>query len=136
MGIFRLRVLQEALLSSFFGVLIMSRVVPISEVAPEQYQWAIEQAMLNDSRLFLYSFVSGSFWSIFGGYLAARIAKRSELLNGALASCLCVGTGLYSLGAGHSAFPLWLQLLPLVTSPALALFGGYLCRRGQGSNGT
>jgi len=66
----------------------------------------------------------GGLCSILGGYVSARIAKRDDLLNGALSSVLCVGLGVYALV--HGASPLWLHLLFLPLSPALGALGGYL----------
>jgi hypothetical protein len=62
--------------------------------------------------------------SIFGGYVAAWLAKRNEFLNGALSSFLCVGIGVYSISAGHAA--LVEKIIPLVASPVLGLLGGYI----------
>ncbi|TAK61705.1 hypothetical protein [Methylobacter sp.] len=114
-------------LSGVLGMAILSSAVPATNVSPEVYQQLTEQAMLNDLRLFFYVFLSGSACSILGGYIAAKIAKRAELLNGALASFLCVSFGIESLVSGGSSFPLWLELLSVILSPALATLGGYLC---------
>ena len=70
--------------------------------------------------------VLGAMCSILGGYVAARLAKRSELLNGALSAYFCVGVGVYSIVAGHSATPLWQHLVAFVGSPILGGLGGYL----------
>ena len=70
--------------------------------------------------------VLGAMCSILGGYVAARIAKRGEVMNGALSAYLCVGIGVYSVIAGHSATPLWQQLVAFVGSPLLGAYGGYL----------
>jgi hypothetical protein len=70
----------------------------------------------------------GGLCSILGGYVSARIAKEHELLNGALASFLCVGGGVYSLFVGSSGQPLWYHLLAIFLSIVLATLGGYICR--------
>ena len=72
--------------------------------------------------------ILGGLCSILGGYIAAKIAKENELVNGALASFLCVGSGLYSLYAGTSGQPWWLDLIEIVISIILATLGGYICR--------
>lgn len=113
--------------SAILGVILMSGAVPPDpNLAPEQYQHLIETAMLNDPKLFISQFIVGGVCSIFGGYLAARIAKSNELLNGGLASFLCVGNGIYTLLAGSSTLPIWLILLSIVVSPVFAITGGYL----------
>lgn len=70
------------------------------------------------------SSILGGLCSVLGGYVSARIAARDEVLNGALASILCVGFGVYALMNGTGR--LWLHLLELPLSPALGALGGYL----------
>jgi hypothetical protein len=67
--------------------------------------------------------------SVLGGYVAAREAKRGELLNGALSAFLCVGLGINSMLGGHSTIPLWQHLASFVASPLLGAYGGYLWTR-------
>jgi len=43
----------------------------------------------------------GLFCSIVGGFVAASIAKQRRILNGTLASWLCIGTGIVGLLGGH-----------------------------------
>lgn len=117
-------------LSGIFGALLMSRLAPAAaNLPPEQYQQLVESLMFNDLKLHLTVFIVGGIFSTLGGFVAAKIAKRHELLNGALASFLCVGSGFLSLLDGNSTFPLWLQLLSIIISPLLALLGGYICLR-------
>src|ERR671931_1624852 len=83
----------------------------------------------------------GCFFSVLGGYAAARLARRSEILNAALSSYLCLGLGIASIVSGQEQLPGWLSLLLLPLSPVLAADGGYWRRRqvtasslvGQGS---
>ena len=42
-------------------------------------------------------FLVGAACSVLGGYVAARIAKRDEILNTAVSSFLCVGMELYAM---------------------------------------
>jgi len=71
----------------------------------------------------------GCAFSILGGYVSARLARRSEVLNAALSSYLCLTLGIYSLATGQEQLPVWLSLLLLPLSPLLAGLGGYLRRR-------
>ena len=73
--------------------------------------------------------VLGALCSVLGGYVAARLAKRGELLNGALSAYLCVGLGIYSMLPGHSTLPAWQHLASFVASPLLGAYGGYLWAR-------
>jgi hypothetical protein len=70
--------------------------------------------------------VIGLACSVLGGYVAARVAKHDELLNGLLASSLPVALGLYSLAANTGSGPLFLSVLLLVASPLCSGFGGHL----------
>jgi len=61
--------------------------------------------------------------------LAATIAKSNELLNGALASWLCVGIGVYAIVNNAFAIPLWQLIFSVVTTPVVYLMGAYLWLR-------
>ena len=111
-------------------VLIMAVCAPIlagSSGLPDATQI---RAVLENSVLFKAGgWLAGALMSIGAGYIAAAIAKRSELLNGALSSVLCVALGLYSVlfsASGHSS---WTAALDLVLAPLLGLLGGYLRAR-------
>jgi ABC-type antimicrobial peptide transport system permease subunit len=64
--------------------------------------------------------------SVLGGYVAARVAKRDELLNGSLASFLPVTLGVYSLATSKDSGPLLLPVLLLIASPLCSRLGGHL----------
>jgi hypothetical protein len=86
--------------------------------------------ILKGSNLFVvWSSILGGLCSVLGGYVSARIAKHDEVLNGALSSILCVGSGVYTVINLSSADPLWLHLVFLPLSPALGALGGYLRSR-------
>jgi hypothetical protein len=70
--------------------------------------------------------ILGGLCSVLGGYVAARIAKHDELLNGALSSILCVVGGTYAVISGLAANDLLMHLLFLPLSPALGALGGFL----------
>ncbi len=95
-------------------------------IPKEQLTEVLLQTMQNDPLLYSTQLLTGSLCSILGGYVAARIAKHDEILNGALAAFLCVGSGLYALVFASSHAPLWQHLVGFVASPALAALGGYL----------
>jgi hypothetical protein len=89
--------------------------VPAALVSSLQHGWPF-MAMLT----------VGSGCSILGGNLAALIARRGELLNGALSAVLCMAIGLYTLTHGKSAGALIRDVVLFVLSPALGTLGGYL----------
>jgi hypothetical protein len=77
---------------------------------------------------FLYGLQSaiGLACSVLGGYVAARVAKHDELLNGLLASSLPVALGVYSLATNKDSGPLLLPVLLLIASPLCSGLGGHL----------
>jgi hypothetical protein len=98
----------------------------LSSIPKEQLSEVLLQTMQNDPLLYATQLFIGSACSILGGYIAARIAKHDEILNGTLAAFLCVGSGLYALLFATSHVPAWQLLVGFVVSPALSAFGGYL----------
>ena len=91
---------------------------------------ALMDAMQNRPGLYLLGLVLGSICSVFGGYLAARIAKHDEVLNGALSSYLCLAFGAYAMVKGTIPTAPLLHAVFLALSPALGAIGGYLRIRG------
>ena len=87
---------------------------------------AIFDVMQHSPGLQMTGWVLGGGCSVLGGYVAARLAKRGELLNGAFSSWLCVGAGIYSMIAPTMPVPLWQHLAAFVISPGLGVFGGIL----------
>jgi hypothetical protein len=92
---------------------------------------SLVETMRSNTLYFGIAMCLGSLCSILGGFVAAKIAKKYELLNGGLASFLCVGSGVYSLVIGGSSQSIWFHLLSIFMSVALTTFGGYL---GKASN--
>jgi hypothetical protein len=64
--------------------------------------------------------------SVLGGYIAARIAKHDELLNGLLSSFLCTAFGIFSVFSGRDSQSVFVRIFPLLAAPSFALLGGYL----------
>jgi hypothetical protein len=98
-----------------------------SGLSPEQVQAAIIDAMRTDTTYFTIGMLLGSLCSILGGYISAKIAKKSELLNGGLASFLCIGSGICSWAFVNSPYPWWYHVLAILLSGSLATLGGYFC---------
>lgn len=74
----------------------------------------------------LYGLAIGLGCSVLGGYIAARVAKHDELLNGLLSSFLSIAIGIYSLVSSWRSQSVLVGILPLWAAPAFALLGGYL----------
>jgi putative membrane protein (TIGR04086 family) len=64
--------------------------------------------------------------SLFGGYVAARIAKHDALLNGALSANLSIVFGLILLPFDKTPAAVQNLLIAIVSSIILGLLGGYL----------
>ena len=102
----------------------------LSAVPSEQFATAINNVIFSDPVLYCVSFFIGSVFSIFGGYVAAWIAKRNELLNGGFSASLCVLIGLYSIFLGlNPSIPVAFEILSIPLSPALGVLGGYLRKK-------
>lgn len=90
---------------------------------------AFTRAFTDDPQLYLIGMILGCTASIFGGWVAARIARRAELLNGALSAVACIGFGIYGMTTRADVTPLWQHVAFFVLSPALGAFGGAIRRR-------
>jgi hypothetical protein len=110
--------------------------VLFSAGSPPDIAAASAKEILKGNSLFVVaSSILGGLCSVLGGYVSARIAKHDEVLNGALSSILCVGSGVYTVISLSSAGPLWLHLAFLPLSPALGALGGYLRSRQNARRG-
>ncbi len=101
----------------------------LAAIPKDQLSAAFIHFMRDDPVVFSIWMLLGSLCSILGGYVAAHIAQRHQLLNGALASFLCVGSGLYTLLFGTLTAPLWQYVLTIIASTALTALGGYIALR-------
>lgn len=91
--------------------------LPLSEQTQQ-----LHTIFTQDPYAVLFSWTIGGAFSILGGYVAARLAKTSLLLNGALASFLCVFFALFSIGSTS----LLNVAIGVLINPLLALFGAYI----------
>jgi len=107
------------------------------QLPKDQQTRALLETMQQTPSLHVASLVLGAACSVLGGYVAGRLAKRGELLNGALSALFCVGLGVYGAATGKGAAgtgPLQHAFF-LVASPALGALGGYLSLRRRRSRG-
>jgi hypothetical protein len=68
----------------------------------------------------------GCLCSVLGGYVAARIAKHDELVNGAASAWLCVLIGLFGFASAQDGGQIVRHIASEVAAPLLGLFGGYI----------
>lgn len=71
----------------------------------------------------------GAACSVVGGYVAARIAKRSSLANGAWSARACIALGMYSWAVGHAPVAAWEHVAGFIVSPVLGALGAYLVQQ-------
>lgn len=100
--------------------------VDFAHTPKDQLAAAMTAAMNEHPSIYITQMAVGLACSALGGYVAARLAKHDELLNGTLSSFLCTAIGIYSIAAGRDSHSLAVQVLMFVGGPALALMGGYL----------
>jgi hypothetical protein len=100
-----------------------------SSLTPAERTAAFTRAISDDPRLYLLGMVLGGAASVFGGWVAARMARRAELMNGALSAIACVGFGIYGMATRADTVPLWQHFTFLVLSPALGALGGAIRQR-------
>jgi hypothetical protein len=101
----------------------------LTELPEPKFYDALTKALAPGSPYYLVGLVLGSACNILGGYVAARIAKHDERLNGALSAWLCMLLGIYNWATGGSAATALAHIGYLVLSPAMGALGGYLSER-------
>ncbi len=102
------------LLSIAYGVSLAS-----SGATPEQVTAALQNIPL-DSWPAILGMIVGTLFSVLGGYVCARVAKRSEFGLGAILAVLSISFGLWA-GGNHHSF-LWHTAMAVVTFLAV-MFG-------------
>ncbi len=115
--------------TTFAGLPVVFYVMATNNIPtlPRVEQGAVVMAFIKGHTIiYLLLGAAGCLCSILGGYVSAIIARRSEVLNAALSSYLCLALGVRTLISGTQQLPTWLFLLLLPLSPILAAFGGYL----------
>jgi MFS family permease len=111
---------------AFTMAVVVAMQTDLTSVPPSEQARALTEATQNGSGLHRAGLLLGGLFSIVGGYVAARVAKRGEILNGALSAAACLLLGIWTLATGAIHLPLWQHLFFFALSPALGGFGGYL----------
>jgi hypothetical protein len=93
---------------------------------PKDHMHSAVAAIMHRPAIFATGMLIGFGCSVLGGYVAARLAKHDELLNGCLSAFLCVASGIWVATTHQNSDPIWQQIIELVASPILGLLGGYL----------
>jgi hypothetical protein len=82
----------------------------------------VQDLLLQDSTMMILNTAIGGGFSVLGGYIAARIAKHNELLNGTLSSFLCVLFVILAIGTSSMIG----LATGIIANPILGFLGGYL----------
>lgn len=81
-------------------------------------------AQLTGPMLFIPSLFIGFGFTLLGGFVAGRVAKRSEVLHGAIVGALGIPWCFLDVGA----FPLWFTIVSCVGLAPTGMAGGYLAK--------
>jgi hypothetical protein len=106
--------------------LVLYVIADLTDTLNDPLQAAVTATIQGSPLLYGLESVIGLACSVLGGYVAARVAKHDELLNGFLASSLPVALGVYSLATANDSGPLLVPVLLLMASPLCSGFGGHL----------
>jgi hypothetical protein len=101
----------------------------LMELPEPGFDAALMKALAPGSPYYLIGLVLGSACGILGGYVAARVAKHDERLNGALSSWLFMLLQTYNWATGGSTDTALAHIGYLVSSPVMGALGGYLWER-------
>jgi hypothetical protein len=90
----------------------------------EQIDQAITAVALSDTYL-ICALISGTMTTIFGGYLAAKIAKKYPYFNAATFGLIGIIIGLVM----SSDVPLWFDLIGYLSTLPAAIYGGHIAKQ-------
>ena len=106
----------------------------LPQMPPDQLSKALAASIHSRPILYVMQLLIGVASTAFGGYVAAWIAKRNEVLNGLLSSLVCVAVGVFSLASGKQHETALMQVVLFTLTFAAGAFGGYVrSRRGGGA---
>ncbi len=121
--------LIDVLCSGFFDVLLVSIFMArhgVLHAVGRQAHAAAASAMQASTPTQAAVLLIGLGSSTVGGFIAARLAGRNELVNGGCSAFLYILIGVLSISSGRESRSLTVQIIALVASPIFGLLGGYL----------
>jgi hypothetical protein len=120
---------SDVLLSSVLGIGLTAYVIVargLAQVPKNELQSTLVAAIHGTPALYAIQLVIGFGCSVLGGFIAASIAKQRKLLNGVLASWLCVGIGIFSQIPKFGVKALVIQVVLIALTPLCYLLGAYI----------
>jgi hypothetical protein len=106
----------------FIAVVYISAKYHLYALPTAEQMTQLHALLLQDLVVTILNMIIGGGFTVLGGYVAARIARHDELLNGTLASFLCVVFAVLAIGSTSVV----LVLVGVIVNPLLGLLGGYL----------
>jgi hypothetical protein len=118
-------VIAGIVIAQLIGGIFAIILVAVSNMMPIHLNPNDIMAYTKPSNAFKFlAFIIGLLGVFIGGYVAALVAKRDELLNAIFVSILSLGTSTYSYFTG--VIPLWLLLVSVVSCLLFSGLGGYM----------
>jgi hypothetical protein len=120
---------SDVVLSGILGIPLGIYVIStrgLAQLPRDQLQAALVSAMHSDLGFHAAQLAIGLGCSFLGGLIAASIAKQHKLLNGVLASWLCVSIGVYAIAQGKGGEPVPLHLALIALTPVCYALGALL----------
>lgn len=90
---------------------------------------AVMDAVRTEPKFYVTGLALGCLWSVIGGYVAGRIARRRPMLHGALSAILCVLFSVVMMLRGDDVTSPALHVVFFALSPLLGALGGYFAGR-------
>lgn len=122
----------DVVASGILGVPLVMYVIASRNLVglpPEQLKRSLSATIHASPSLYATQLAIGIVCTILGGYVAGRLAKHDQILNGVASSGVCMLVGIYSIASGKSSESLLVQLvLLLIVTPLCGAAGGYLAR--------
>jgi hypothetical protein len=120
---------SDVVLSGLLGVPLMMHTISshaLAGIPKAQLQSAVMSAVHADPVLYAAELGIGLACSALGGFIAASIAKQRRILNGVLASWLCVGVGVYSFAEAHDLTQVGIHVALIAVTPLCYWLGAVL----------
>jgi len=124
--------LVDVFASNFFGTIsqvVVLLILSIRHTSLEDAPAATRVIVAGSALFFAAQLVIGALCSVLGGYIAARLARHDERLNGAFSSVLSVVSGIVVIAIGHNPEHFIQHVLILPLKPIFGYAGGYLRER-------
>jgi putative membrane protein (TIGR04086 family) len=122
----------DIILSMILGIPLVICALATAKLAgtpPDQLGRALAASIHARPLLYGTQLLIGVVTTVFGGYVAAWIAKHDEILNGLLSALVCVAVGVISLVSGIQHETVVMQVVLFALTFASGALGGYLRSR-------